>query len=187
MSSSSTARTPQGLYEHHLSSLTGGHVPDLVRSESPEVVAYRYAGVPDASMQAVFSYGVSLSEQAVWTHGRPELSLALRSLVPDWAATVAELAERLRTTCPFSYGTTIDWGRPLSSDTGLDAWLCFSPAVLTRGTARVDVGRDLPVNIQGVYPIYASEIDIMRREGLATFWRRDWDPYDPDRAPIDAH
>ena len=50
-------------------------------------------------------------------------------------------------------------------------------------TSDIDVGDELPVNIQGVYPIHRSELAYMREHGLEAFWDRDWDPYDVTRPP----
>ena len=47
----------------------------------------------------------------------------------------------------------------------------------------IDVGDELPVSIQGVYPIHQSERAFIHEHGLEAFWNRDWDPYDVTRAP----
>lgn len=172
-------------YSVYLGTMTGGAVPRVFRGQEPPapagVVALQYTGMPKQSMQTVFSYGVWQARQSAWTRGRPELVLTVRSLSSQWAEAVAHLAEAMRTRCQFAYGDVIGSQRPLAGDTDMDAWLVFAPAVVPREAARVEIGADLPVNLQGLYPIHRAEGDLVREQGLDALWTLEWDPYDVGR------
>ncbi|MFD7481046.1 hypothetical protein ACFV8Z_55790 [Streptomyces sp. NPDC059837] len=68
-----------------------------------------YDDLPDGLLTTL-TYGLSLAEHPDWQHGSPELCLSVNSTNVIWAHAVGFLAEQLRGTCPFSYGSTINFG-----------------------------------------------------------------------------
>ncbi|GAA4518244.1 hypothetical protein GCM10023191_092090 [Actinoallomurus oryzae] len=44
-------------------------------------------------------------------------------------------------------------------------------------------GRDM-AEMVGVYPIYASERDLVYAAGFDVLWNLDWDRFDPARPPV---
>ncbi len=180
--------TPAERFLAHLDHLSGGVEPTLwpVPSDEPGrpgVTAIGYRDLPERGLLLGFTYGLSLGRQEVWQRGRPELSICVRSDDVSWVLAVAHLAERLRDDCPFSYGNAFGFGEPISDESTMDGFVVFAPLVLEAADARIDVGADLPVNVVGVYPTYASERALVAERGLEAFWQLDWDPYDVTRPP----
>lgn len=176
-------------YLAHLDRVSGGLEPRFtpVASTRPGlrgVTVIAYEGVPEPGMLTAITYGVSLAEHPEWRLGKPELALSVRSPDPAWGYVLGHVAETLRGECPFAYGDTINFGEPVDPGSGLDAFVVFAPAVLARDDyVGIDVGDELPVSIQGVYPIHQSERSFIHEHGLEAFWSRDWDPYDVARRP----
>lgn len=182
----------QHAYESYLRDLTGA-LPERVRARGGDgpgaadepggVAALRFRDLPEPGIQTVFTSGLARARQAVWTRGRPELVLSVRSADPGWASAVATLAQSMRDVCPFRVGDVIGSRAPLARDTTMTSWLCFAPAVVPAEARRIEVGDDLPINLQGLYPIHASEVDLIAAHGLGPFWDMEWDPYDVGRPP----
>lgn len=160
-----------------------GAEPSEDADEPGAVVALRFRDLPEPGIQTVFTSGLARARQAVWTQGRPELVLSVRSADPGWASAVATLAQSMRDVCPFRVGDVIGSRAPLAGDTTMTSWLCFAPAVVPAEARRIEVGDDLPINLQGLYPIHASEADLIAAHGLGPFWDMEWDPYDVGRPP----
>lgn len=176
-------------YLIHLDGLSGGSEPEFRQVESTwpghaGVTAIRYRDMPEPGLFLGLTYGLSLAHQNEWRHGRPELSICVRSDDPVWAYAIAYLAEQLRHDCPFGYGDTINFGEPIASGSDLDGFVVFAPIVLDQNDSRVDVGDELPVHIVGMYPTFASERDYIRDNGVRAFWKLNWDAYDVSRAPV---
>ena len=173
----------------HLDGLSGGLEPEFWRVDSRDpghqsVTAIGYHNVPEPGLLTGITYGLSLTKREEWTHGRPELSICVRSDDPAWVLAVAHLADGLRHECPFGYGQTINVGEPIAEGTDLDGFVVFAPLVIGADQARIDVGDDLPVVVVGMYPTYASERQFIHQRGLEAFWRLEWDPYDVTRPPV---
>jgi hypothetical protein len=125
----------------------------------------------------------------------PTGALAARNSASAFAPTTPTgavkgwLAESLRGRCAFSYGNTLDLGRPLTSETAMTGFVVFAPAVLDREDfLGIDVspdgheGHDL-INIAGCYPIHQVESRFIRENGLEAFWKSEWDIFDVTRPP----
>ncbi len=172
----------------HLDDFSGGVEPKFwpIESTAPGhhgVTAIGYRNMPEDGLLLGFTYGLSLTRQEAWSHGRPELSISVKSEDPAWVLAIAYLAEQLRHDCPFSYGDTINFGESISPESRLDGFVVFAPLALDREQAHVDVGDDLPVVVVGMYPTYAVEREFIAEHGLEAFWKLDWDPYDVTRPP----
>ena len=183
-------------YLAHLDRLSGGVEPRFLPVESTHqdrknITVIAYADLP-AGLHTAFTYGLSLADHPDWHLGRPELCISVRSDDESWAYAAGHLAERLRGSCPFSYGNTVRLGTPVTPESSLDAFVVFAPAVLDRDDCRVDVsppgqeGQDI-IHIAGLYPIHENELRYISDQGLKAFWDQDWDLYDTTRPPIGAH
>jgi len=173
----------------HLDGLSGGREPQFwpVESNHPghhRLTAIGYHDLPEQGLLTGITYGLSLARQEAWIHGRPELSICVRSADPTWVLAIAYLADSLLHDCPFTYGSTINFGEPISDDSQLDGFVVFAPLVVGPEDSRVDVGDDLPINIVGMYPTYASERRFISEHGLEAFWTLGWDPYDTSRDAV---
>jgi hypothetical protein len=172
----------------HLDVLTEGVEPEFWPVESTKpgmkgLTAITHPDVPEPGFLTAITYGLSLADHELWRHGKPELCISVRSTDRRWAQAAAFIAEQLRGECPFQYGDTVNFGEPISTESAMDAFFVFSPAVLGREDTRVEVGDDHPVNIVGLYPIHRSEREFIKLHGLDAFWNLDWDPYDVARQP----
>jgi hypothetical protein len=176
-------------YLAHLDLLSGGIEPEFwpVESTFPGhkgVTAIGYRDQPEQGLLLGLTYGLSLAHQDAWRHGRPELTICVRSNDPTWVLAIAHLAERLRHDCPFSYGNTINFGEPIAPGSQLDGFVVFAPIAVDAADAKVEVGEDHPIHLVGMYPTYSSERRFIDQHGLESFWKLDWDPYDVTRPPV---
>jgi len=175
----------------HLDDVTDGVEPRILQAESadpslPGVKAIIYTDLPEAGMQTTFTYGLSCVGHEDWSSGRPELCLSVESDDPAWGLAAATVGERLRGRCPFTYGDVITFGERISEESAMTGFLVFAPAVLDAQDATgIDLGDAFPVTIQGLYPIYESELDFIDERGLETFWKSfDFDFYDVRRPAV---
>jgi hypothetical protein len=54
----------------------------------------------------------------------------------------------------------------------MDAFLVFAPSILDKKDfANIDIGLNYKINIVGLYPIYASEMEYIDKNGLEKFWK----------------
>lgn len=179
-------------YLAHLDRLSGGVEPRFLPVESTHeglksVTVVAYENLP-AGLNTALTYGLSLADHPDWRYGRPELCISVSSDDDSWAHVVGEIAERLRGSCPFSYGNTIRFGQSVTPQSPLTAFVVFAPAVLDRDDCRIDVsppgheGHDI-IHLAGMYPIHEVEQQYITDHGLKAFWDLDWDPYDVTRPP----
>jgi len=155
--------------------------PDL-----PKVAAMVYRDIPEAGHITGVTYGLSEVAHPDWTLGRPELMISVESTDVAWPLAVGEMANRLRGNCPFTYGNVINFGEPVSEESEMSAFFVFAPAILERESfLDIDVGGQLPLSLAGMYPLYASENEVIDRIGLEAFWHhQDFDPYSVRRPAI---
>src|SRR5206468_3446633 len=123
-------------YLAHLYRLSSGVEPRFLPIASThegikDVTVMAYRNLPD-DLATALTYGLSLAHHPDWRHGRPELCLSVRSDDERWAWALGHLAERLRGSCPFSYGNTINFGERISPDSPLTAFVVYAPAVVDR-------------------------------------------------------
>ena len=172
----------------HLDLLSGGIEPTFWPVESTwpghhGVTAIGYQDMPEEGLILGLTYGLSLGHQDAWRHGKPELSICVKSNDPAWVLAIAHLAERLRHDCPFNYGDTINFGEPIANESQMDGFVVFAPIALDAADAHVEVGEDHPIHIAGLYPTYRIKRRFIKQHGLEAFWKLEWDPYDVTRRP----
>jgi Suppressor of fused protein (SUFU) len=155
---------------------------------APKVVVMVYEDVPEAGHITGVTYGLSEVPHPEWRLGRPELIISVASTDVAWPLAVGELANQLRGDCPFAYGNVIDFGQPVTPQSGMTGFFVFAPSILEREDfLDVDVGGPQPVNLAGVFPIHPAEGALIRTAGLKAFWHHaDFDPYSVTRPAITA-
>jgi hypothetical protein len=191
MTDDTTSKGPATLYLEHLDKIFQVE-PAFYKETStieglPGVTAIVYRDIPEKGYTTAFTYGLSLANHPDWKLGRPELCVCVASSNDAWAHVGAYIANKLRGDCPFLYGQTINFGIPVSEDSGMDAFLVFAPSILDREDyTDIDIGEDYKINIAGLYPIYAEEIAIYEKIGLKEFWHHPgFDNYRVDREKIE--
>ncbi len=150
------------------------------------VTALVYRDVPEPGFVTGITYGLSLGEHPDWKHGRPELCITVETGEIAWAQAAAYIANGMRGTCPFSYGSSINFGEPVHEQSKMSAFFVFAPSILERDQyADIEIGAPYKINIVGLYPIYHSEIEVLAQMGLKDFWHHEgFDPFDVRRAAI---
>lgn len=183
--------SPVKLYMQHLDNIFQQE-PSFFRNDStipgiPGVSAIVYQDVPEPGYITAFTYGLSLVDHPNWKHGRPELTLTVRSDQREWGTALAYIANELRGQCAFSYGETIRFGGPIAADSQMDAFLVFAPSILEREDyIAINTGESLPLTIAALYPIYSQEIPVYQAMGLQAFWHHPgFDLYDVQRPLIE--
>ncbi|MEY9932448.1 hypothetical protein ABH926_007099 [Catenulispora sp. GP43] len=180
-------------YLAHLDRLSGEVEPAFTPfpSTSPglgQVTVMTYLDHPSPGYLVGHTYGLSLADHPAWRNGSRELSISVRSTDRLWAMAAGHLAETLRGKCPFSYGSTIDFGEPISTESAMTAFAIYEPTIADPQNFRVDVspegheGHDV-INIVGLYPIHDVERQFISDQGLEAFWNLEWDSFDVTRPP----
>ena len=146
-----------------------------------------YRDLPEKGMITAVTYGLSLAPHPHWKEGRPELMISVKSDDISWGQVAGYLANQLRGDCPFIFGNTINFGGPVSDSSEMDAFLVFAPSVVSEPEMlKVDLGLDYKVHITGLYPIYASEMQLVEEWGLEKFLHHPgFDAFDVNRDRIE--
>ncbi|TAF32612.1 MAG: suppressor of fused domain protein [Cytophagales bacterium] len=179
-------------YLEHLDDVFGQE-PEFFKDEGaedglPEVMMIVYRDLPEPGYITALTYGLSLAHHPEWEKTtRNELCICLESTDLDWAMVLGYVATGLRGRAPFFYGETINIGEPISEDTKMDALMVFAPSVLEEEDyTAIEVGQDYKINIVGLYPLYASEIEVLQKLGLKDFWHHEnFDMYSVNRKKVE--
>lgn len=183
-------KTPIEKYMAHLDKIFQTE-PEYYGDESkkdgiPGVTSIIYKDIPEKGMVTGITYGLSLENHPDWKFGRPELIITVDSKDISWAQVAGYFANSLRGDCPFSYSNTINFREKISDESEMDAFLVFAPSILDKKDyLNIDIGLDYKINIAGLYPIYASEMEYIEKNGLEKFWKHpDFDMYNVNRKRI---
>jgi len=154
--------------------------------ELPQLACMVYRDVPEADHVTGVTYGLSEAAHPSWGSGKPELIISVQSTDIAWPLAVAELANRLRGTCPFRYGDVIDFGGQIAEESPMSAFLVFTPAILQPvAFLGIDIGAEKPINLMGMHPLHESERAVLAELGLEQFWKHpSFDLWDVNRAPV---
>ena len=165
--------------------------PEYYKEESETdgiagVTSIVYKDIPEKGMITGITYGLSLGNHSDWKLGRPELIITVDSKDTSWAQVAGYLANSLRGNCPFSYSNTINFREKISDESEMDGFLVFAPSILDKKDfANIDIGLNYKINIAGLYPIYASEMEYIDKNGLEKFWKHpNFDMYNVNRKRI---
>jgi Suppressor of fused protein (SUFU) len=154
------------------------------------VLSLAYRDVPSPGLLTGITYGLSLSSPADGTARRHELVITVRSQDLSWASVPAKAVAALRGLSPFDPGRAIGYAQRFAEESGMSS-LLLSISASSLGLLPFSVGpagaRDKDgdvVDFVGVYPIYSSEREFVRKSGFKALWEREWDRFDPLRKPI---
>lgn len=179
-------------FANHFDALAGKQPANIYHQDLPGgsgISSLVYEDVPEEGMLIGVTYGLSLLDNPAWTNGRPELLIGVHSTDHRWARAVGLLAANV-TGCPFSYGTVLNFGQPVTEESAMDHFVVFTPTLLDQedflnvlnapeGAPPQDV-----IHVAGVYPIHASEAAAISDGQLETFWKSGADLYDVTRPPV---
>ena len=159
------------------------------RPEAGRVAAVIFTDTPGKGYVTGFTYGLSLTSHPEWQAGGRELSISVRSTAIEWAEVPARTVAALRGMGPFSRGQVVGYQQPYVPPSEMSSILLTTPweewqpdlAGLDLGTPGTETGD--PIEVIGVCPIYASERDFVRSNGVDAFLGLPWDRFDPLRPP----
>jgi hypothetical protein len=161
----------------------GGGTDDMGLPNAAVIV---YNDIPEKGYITAFTYGLSIVDHPEWKFGRPELCISVKSDNENWAAIAGFLVNNMRGKFAFLYGQTINFGDKISQDSEMDAFFIFTPSTIAQEDyLYIDIGAEYKINIAGLYPIYAEEIEMFQKIGLEKFWQHpDYDNYAVNRKRI---
>ena len=176
----------------HFDALAGKIPANVYYQDLPDgnrISALVYPDVPEEGMLVGVTYGLSLLDNPAWTRGRPELLIGVRSTDERWARAAGLLAANIPD-CPFSYGTVLNFGQPITEESDMDHFVVFAPTLLDEadflnvlhapdGAPPQDV-----INVAGIYPIHASEAAAISDGRMEQFWKSGADLYDVTRPAV---
>jgi hypothetical protein len=182
--------TPIERYLNHLDNIFQQE-PEFYKNDSliegiSGVTSIVYRDIPEKGFITALTYGLSLVKHPEWKFGRPELCISVESSSLDWGQIVGYIANILRGDCPFCYGQTINFGEQISDDSAMNAFFIFAPNILDKEDySNIDIGADYKINIAGLYPMYADELEVFSKIGLQEFWHNpNFDNYSVNRHKI---
>lgn len=184
------SRTPIEKYLEHLDKIfqvePEFYSNDSIHPELKGVTSIVYRDIPEQGMITALTYGLSLIDHPDWINGRSELLISVDSDDIAWGQVAGFVANKLRGDCPFCYGNTINFREKISGKSEMDAFLVFAPSTLEKKDfLDIDIGLDYNINIAGLYPIYASEMNLINDWGLEKFWHHpEFDNYNVNRNRI---
>ena len=151
--------------------------------QQPPLWAMAYRDIPEPGSLTGFTYGLSSAEHPDWKLGYPELMISLDSNDIEWVLAVGYLAKAYRGISPFSYGTIHRFGEQVSAESEMKAFVVFAPSLLAQADAHIELP-DRTINLVQMYPIYESEIEMIKFEGVGKFFDKVGDVHDPKRKPV---
>ncbi|MFI0719786.1 suppressor of fused domain protein [Streptomyces sp. NPDC021224] len=180
------------LYLARLRDVTGADpIVEEVEPREPgdgRVLALAYRDMPSTGLLTGITYGLSLSGSADGTVRRHELVITVRSQNLSWASVPAKAVAALRGISPFDPGRAIGYAQRFVEESGMSSLLVGAPvsslALLPFSVSPAGVRDEDVVDFVGVYPIYSSERELVRKDGFDALWEREWDRCDPLREPV---
>jgi hypothetical protein len=154
---------------------TTGREPDLVVAVESDtagmgmVYGITYFDYPEKELTTGFTYGLSESNHSEWKAAKPELSITTVSSSTDWTQALAYLVEWNRETHAFLPGSLFHYGKPVSPDSAMDAFLVFNPAIGNGDEFRSIQLADDTISILGVHPLYYGEVAMLQKVGIRKF------------------
>ena len=136
--------------------------------ESPSIEVLAFPGVPQEQSTTSFSFGLSSVAKKEWIDSRPELIISVDSIDASWGLAIGELIHRGRDTCLFEYGSILRFGEKITSDSKMSDFLLFASNVLDEDDCNC-VLEDRKIHFTQAYPIYGSEIELVKKIGPEKF------------------
>ena len=152
------------------------------------VTSIVYENIPEQGMVTGLTYGLSLVNHSDWKYSRPELIISVESKDIAWGQVAGFVANNLRGECPFCYEDRINFKEKIGKDSEMDAFFVFAPSIIAKEDyLNIDIGQEYKINISGLYPIYQSEVEVIKKIGLREFMHRDdYEMYNVKRKQIEV-
>ncbi|MCD4825914.1 MAG: suppressor of fused domain protein [Phycisphaerae bacterium] len=175
-------------YFNCLDSLTDCLEPqcyEIIGSEDPpRLLVISYTDIPEVQHTTAFTYGLSCIDKPEWLYGRPEILISVKSQDNAWALAMGDIVKRTRYTSLFEYGTILDFGEKISTDSEMSCFFIFANSLLEQEDSKVMLSNQL-INFVQLYPIYKEEVPILRKKGIEEFFfKTDIDFYNVQRQPF---
>ncbi|MFJ9248904.1 suppressor of fused domain protein [Streptomyces sp. NPDC101776] len=181
------------LYLAHLRAVTGEDpIIEEVEPRDPSdgrVLSLGYRDVPGPGLLTGVTYGLSLSGPGGGLTSRHEMVITLRSQDLSWASVPARAVGALRGLSPFDPGRAIGYAQRFVEESGMSSLLLGNPASslglfpFSMHPAESGEKSEDTVDFVGVYPIYSSEREFVKKNGFKAFWELEWSRFDPLRKP----
>jgi hypothetical protein len=112
--------------------------------------------------------------------------IVVQSSEPVWVWALADFVDRHRTQMhDLGIDDTINWGEPIASESTMDAFFIGPPAGAPDGDAVIHLADDDHVQLLQAFPVYASELRLVRELGGRAFAQRVGDALtDPRRRAL---
>ncbi|MGQ4405462.1 suppressor of fused domain protein [Streptomyces hayashii] len=182
------------LYLAHLRAITGADpIIEEVEPRDPSdgrVLSLGYRDVPGPGLLTGVTYGLSLSSSGGGVASRHEMVITIRSQDLSWAGVPARAVGALRGLSPFDPGRALGYAQRFVEESGMSSLLLGNPpsglglVPFSMGLAESGGRSEDAVDFVGVYPIYSSEREFVKKNGFKAFWELEWDRFDPLRRPI---
>ncbi|WP_417390911.1 suppressor of fused domain protein [Gimesia sp.] len=145
---------------------------------------FYFEDLPEEGTLTAVTCGLSNASHPDWKHGKPELIVSLHTSDKSWGFAAGYFASAYFNEKRFSYGDVFLIDDPISQESEMSAYLVFAPSFLNQEESTFELP-DRTIHLAGMYPLFASEIDLYDRIGLKEFWHSEgFDMYNSKRAPI---
>lgn len=162
-----------------------GIVEVQANEDQPEIKVIYFEHLPEEGTLTAVTCGLSQSSHPDWEEGsKPELIVSLDTNDKSWGFAAGFFASAFFNQKRFSYGDIFEIDDPISEESEMSAYLVFAPSFLDQEQATFELP-DRTIHLQGLYPLFASEVDLYDQIGLEKFWHSDgFDMYDTQRKPV---
>ncbi|KAA0134537.1 MULTISPECIES: suppressor of fused domain protein [Gimesia] len=164
-----------------------GIVEVQANDDQPEIKVIYFENLPEEGTLTAVTCGLSQASHPDWEEGsKPELIVSLDTKDQSWGFAAGFFASAFFNEKRFSYGDIFQIDDPISEESEMSAYLVFAPSFLSQEEATFELP-DRTIHLQGLYPLFESEIDLYDEIGLEKFWHLDgFDLYDVKRKPATA-
>ncbi|MEQ8634354.1 suppressor of fused domain protein [Gimesia maris] len=152
--------------------------------DQPLIHVFYFEDLPEEGTLTAVTCGLSNASHTDWKQGKPELIVSLDTSDKSWGFAAGYFASAYFNEKRFSYGDVFLIDNPISEESAMSAYLVFAPSFLNQEQATFELP-DRTIYLAGMYPLFASEIDLYNKIGLKEFWHSEgFDMYNPKRTPV---
>lgn len=130
-----------------------------------------YDDVPEVGDTTAFTFGISSIRHESWILGAPELVISMNSKDDDWLLSLGAISACLRGQCPYSLGDVLRFGKPLSNESHMSAFLVFWPTILKKDQQRLQLS-DRLIIFKQAYPLFESEAELLEHMSPQDFFMK---------------
>ena len=158
-------------YEGEVYKLTGDEEDEEGEGPGePPLWVVIYDDVPDDGSITAFTYGLSRVSPTDGGDGLGrELVLSIESDNIDWGFAAGFLAKSMRGKCPFEKGNVIKFGERVVKESGLNAFVVYTPTVLDEDQCVLEL-EEGDIEFMQIVPIYEEEIPVLEKLGVDAFF-----------------